>query len=253
RVSRLLAGYRDRPAAKLDAIGDVLVALSQMLVDLPELAELDINPLWADADGVVALDARLRLSRAAPAGAEHFAILPYPAELTEQVDWHGEPLVLRAIRPEDEPQHRAFIEQLQPQDLRLRFFNARRDLPRSELARLVQIDYAREMAFIAVRTRPDGARETIGVVRSVIDPDNIEAEFAIIVRSDLKGQGLGHLLMRKMVKFQRQCGTQRLVGDVLHENRVMRDLVTWHGFTVDGAASNADALRFVLDLQENRR
>ncbi|HEY9065117.1 MAG TPA: bifunctional acetate--CoA ligase family protein/GNAT family N-acetyltransferase [Burkholderiaceae bacterium] len=254
RVARLLAGYRDRPAAKLDAIADVLVALSQMLADLPALAELDINPLWADADGVVALDARLRVTRAASAGAERFAILPYPAELTEQVDWHGETVVLRAIRPEDEAQHRAFIDRLQPQDLRLRFFNARRDLPRSELARLVQIDYAREMAFIAVRTRPDGAQETLGVVRSVADPDNAEAEFAIIVRSDLKGQGLGHLLMRKLVKFQRQRGTQRLVGDVLHENRVMRELVAWHGFTVDdSAASTDDALRFVLNLQEGRR
>src|SRR5438876_10959823 len=107
------------------------------------------------------------------------------------------------------------------------------------------------MAFVAVRTLPDGGEETLGVVRSVIDPDNVEAEFAIIVRSDLKGQGLGHLLMRKLVNFHRNQGAQRLVGDVLHENRAMRDLVTWHGFTVDSAASNADSLRFVLNLHKD--
>ena len=111
---------------------------------------------------------------------------------------------LRPIRPEDEPQHRAFVEQLQPEDLRLRFFYARRELPRSELARLTQIDYAREMAFIAVRADADGRDETLGVVRAVADPDNVEAEFAIVVRSDLKGRGLGHLLAREDDRLPRR-------------------------------------------------
>jgi acetyltransferase len=248
RVARLLAGYRDHPPARLDAIGDVLIALSQMLADLPELAELDINPLWANHDGVIALDARLRLSRLTPAGAACFAITPYPAELVQTVRWQGETIVVRPIRPEDEPQHRAFIERLQPQDLRLRFFGARRELPRSELARLTQIDYAREMAFIAIRTLPDGTAQTLGVVRAVIDPDNIDAEFAIIVRSDLKGQGLGHLLLGWMIEFLASRGTQRLVGDVLHENESMRQLATSKGFVLDAASSNTDALRYVLEL-----
>src|SRR5207237_9581910 len=110
-----------------------------------------------------------------------------------------ERIVLGPIRPEDEAQRRAFVDRLEPQDLRLRFFSVRRELPRSELARLTQIDYAREMAFIAVRTLPDGTTETLGVVRAVCDPDNVDAEFAIIVRSDLKGRGLGRVLLRKMV------------------------------------------------------
>src|SRR5439155_9657920 len=117
RVAKLLAGYRDHPAARLDAICDVLIALSQMLADLPELAELDINPLWADHDGVIALDARVRVSRAARAGAANFAITPYPAELVESVAWSGETLVLRPIRPEDEARHRRFVEALAPHDL----------------------------------------------------------------------------------------------------------------------------------------
>ena len=248
RVAKLLAGYRDHPQVKLDAICDVLIAVSQMLADLPELAELDINPLWADHDGVIALDARLRVSRDAGAGAARFAITPYPAELAETVAWRGETIVLRPIRPEDESQHRAFLELLQPHDLRLRFFSARRELPRSELARLTQIDYAREMAFIAVRTLADGTAQTLGVVRAVIDPDNVDAEFAIIVRSDLKRQGLGHLLLRKMIDFLARRGTRRMIGDVLRENAAMRELARSQGLVVNPAASDADALRFVLTL-----
>jgi acetyltransferase len=248
QVRKLLAGYRDHPPAKIDAICDVLIALSQMLADLPELAELDINPLWADHDGVVALDARVRVSREARAGATHFAITPYPAELASTVIWQGESIVVRPIRPEDEAQHRAFIEQLRPDDLRLRFFSVRRELPRSELARLAQIDYAREMAFIAVRTLPDGSPQTLGVARAVTDPDNVDAEFAVIVRSDLKGRGLGHLLMRTLIDFVRLRGTQRLVGLVLRENLPMRKLALSQGFELDETGSDVDALRFVLNL-----
>ncbi len=248
RVARLLAGYRDHPPARLEAIEDVLVAVARMLADLPELAELDINPLWADDDGVIALDARIRISPERPGGAARFAIQPYPAELAETVHWHGETLELRPIRPEDTAAHQAFVAQLQPQDLRLRFFNSRRELPRSELARLTQIDYAREMAFIAVGRAGGALPQTLGVVRAVCDPDNIDAEFAIIVRSDLKRQGLGELLLAKMVGYLTSRGTQRMVADVLRDNRPMRELARRHGFTEEGDESEAQALRLVLDL-----
>ncbi len=248
RVSSLLAGYRDHPGIDLDAVCDVLIALSQMLADLPELSELDINPLLAYADGVIALDARLRVSQTPSAGAARFAITPYPAELAETAPWQGGAMELRPIRPEDEAQHRAFIERLEPQDIRLRYFSVRRELLRSELARLTQIDYAREMAFIAVQVPPEGPAQTLGVVRVFIDPDNVDAEFAIIVRSDMKGRGLGHLLMRKMIRFLSGRGTQRMVGAVLHENHGMRELARSNGFVVDAAGSDADALRVVLTL-----
>jgi acetyltransferase len=251
QIARLLAGFRDHPPARLDAICDVLIALSQMLADLPELAELDINPLLADHEGAIALDARVRLDRRRPTGADRFAITPYPADLSETVDWQDETIVVRPIRPEDEPQHRAFVEQLAPGDLRLRFFYVRRELPRSELARLTQIDYAREMAFIAVRRSGErGKEETLGVVRATADPDNVEAEFAIVVRSDLKGRGLGHLLLDKMIRYLRSRGTTRLVGFVLHENMAMRDLALSSDFAVDRAGSDADALRLVLPLND---
>jgi acetyltransferase len=248
RVARLLAGFRDHPPARLDAVADVLIAISQMLADLPGLAELDINPLWADHEGVLALDARIVVKREAVAGAAGFAITPYPAELVRNLDWQGAPLQLRPIRPEDEPQHSAFIDQCSPEDLRLRFFSARRELPRSELARLTQIDYAREMAFIATRTGPDGAEETLGVSRAVCDPDNFEAEFAVIVRSDLKGQGLGSLLMGQLLDWLRARGTARVIGHVLKENRAMAELARGLGFEAAAAGEAGDELRWVLAL-----
>jgi acetyltransferase len=246
RIAKLLGAWRDHPAANQDAVADVLIALSQMLADIPELAELDINPLWADHDGVLALDARVRLDRARPAGAARFAIAPYPAELAETVAWNGGTIQLRPIRPEDGPQHEAFAARLSPEDIRLRFFSARRTLERSELARLTQIDYDREMAFLAVGG--DDGTETLGVVRAVADPDNEEAEFAIIIRPDAQQRGLGQLLMRKMIGHLKQRGTRRMSGLVLRENRGMRELAQALGFTVDAEGSDPYELRVVLAL-----
>ncbi len=225
RVARLLAGFRDTPAIDHAALYRVLMAVSQMLVDLPELAELDINPLLASAQGVLALDGRIRVSASRPAGAAHFAIKPYPAQLEQRVQWQGQPLLLRPIRPEDEAQHLAFLERLDPEDVRMRIFYSRRSIARSELARLTQIDYARETAFIATRQGEQG-EETLGVARAMADPDNVNAEFGVIVRSDLKGQGLGRLLMDKLVLALRQQGTQKLVATVLQNNTRMLELGT---------------------------
>ncbi len=231
RVARLLAGWRDVPAADTAAVERVLVAVSELLAAEPRITELDINPLLADAEGVIALDARVRVSAAAPGGAARFAIRPYPAQLVRHVAWTGRELTIRPIRPEDEPQHLAFLERLSPEDIRLRVFYSRRTLPRSELARLVQIDYEREMAFVATVAGEDGTEQTLGTARATSDPDNDTAEFGVIVRSDLKGQGLGRLLMEALITHLRQRGTHRLVGEVLAENRGMRALCQRLGFS----------------------
>ena len=252
RVSRLLQGWRDQPPARLDAIEDTLIALARMQADLPELAELDINPLWADETGVLALDARVRLQADQPAGVGRFAILPYPEQLVSQLEWGGRDLVVRPIRPEDEAMHTALLDRCTPDDLRLRFFSARRSLPRSEIARLVQIDYAREMAFVAVAADATGHDEILGVARAVSDPDDIEAEFAILVRSDLHQRGLGHLLMARLVDWARARGTRRLVGDVLHDNDAMRALMRECGFTATPSRETG-VMRFVLATHEAPR
>jgi acetyltransferase len=252
RIAKLLQGYRDEPAADVNGIAQVLVAVSQLLVEVPELAELDINPLLANHEGAVALDARVRLSAARPAGAAHFAIQPYPQHLVESWAWQGEAITLRPIRPEDEAQHRRFLEQLDPEDIRLRVFYSRRSIEHSELARLTQIDYAREMAFIATRPLSHDGEETLGAVRATVDPDNHTAEFGVIVRSDLKGSGLGHRLMGKMIEHLRARGTQRLVGTVLRVNTGMLELAHALGFQESRNPSDPGdhQVRFVsLELQ----
>jgi len=249
RVAKLLAGFRGQPPADVDALCDTLVALAQMQADLPELAELDINPLWIDEHGVLALDARVRLSRQPVAGAQRFAILPFPDQLAEPLEWEGQALWVRPVRPEDEAQHRAFLEQVAQDDLRLRFFSSRRELPRTEIARLVQIDYAREMAFIAVADATGPDPQTLGVVRAVCDPDNVEAEFAILVRSDLKGRGLGTALLRKMMVYLRAHGTRRIVCYVLRENESMHALVGALGFAEASRTREPGTIYYELALQ----
>ena len=250
RVSRLLRGYRDVPGADLSAITRTLVAVSQLLADVPEIAELDINPLVVDPDGAVALDARVRVSSGRPAGSAHFAIRPYPQELIETLDWNdGTTLTLRPIRPEDEAQHLAFLQQLDPEDVRIRIVYSRRSIEHSELARLTQIDYDREMAFLATVTAPDGSESTLGVVRGICDPDNEAAEFGVIVRSDMKGRRLGGILMDKLIRYLRGHGTRRIVGTVLKDNRGMLDLAQFLGFTIAVHPEDPGLRHVELDLQ----
>ncbi|MBF0625321.1 MAG: bifunctional acetate--CoA ligase family protein/GNAT family N-acetyltransferase [Magnetococcales bacterium] len=231
RVFRLLQGYRDRPPVDMEALCRTLVQVSQMVVDIPELVELDINPLFADEKGVLAVDARIRVTRA-PVESRRLAISPYPKELEEP--WtmaDGRQVLLRPIRPEDEPEHVTFISRLTPEDIQFRFFTALESLPHSEMARLTQIDYDREMAFIASATAPDGGRETLAVVRLIDEPDDDVAEFAIVVRSDLKAQGLGGKLMDKIIRFARAKGNRVLLGYCLPHNHRLIHFVKTFGFT----------------------
>lgn len=250
RISKLLKGWRDTPAADAGAIDSVLLAVSQLLADVPELAELDINPLLVNHEGAIALDARVRLSAKAPAGAMNFAIQPYPAELAELIEWQGRTVELRPIRPEDEAMHTEFLSHLDPEDIRMRVFYSRRTMERSELARLTQIDYTREMAFIAIAPGPDGLPQTQGVVRALADPDNLSAEFGIIIRSELKGGGLGKLLMDKLISYLRAHGTRQLVATVLKENRRMLELAKLLGFRDAARQEDGDTRAIVLDLQD---
>ncbi len=233
RVASLLAGYRNRKPADIEAVCRVLIQVAHLAAELPEVAELDLNPLLADHHGVIALDARVKIR---PARLRHphdrLAIRPYPQELEETIAWMDDTLLLRPIRPEDTEAHRRFFHSLDPLDVRMRMFVQIRELQLSQLARMTQIDYDREMAFIAVRKRADGTDETLGVVRGVADPDNEKAEFAIIIRSDLKGMGLGSMLMKKLIAYFRQRGTKQIVGEALSDNRAMMELMRDLGFSL---------------------
>lgn len=234
RIARLLQGYRDQRPANLDQIKLTLIQLSQLIVDIPEIVELDINPLLADSQGVLALDARIVLQSATKSGSARLAIRPYPQELEEVVTLPSDrKVLLRPIRPEDEPAHYEMFKHFTPEDIHFRFFGMVRQYPHSEMARFTQIDYDREMAFIATEIPEQGLQglpKTLGVVRAMADPDNRTAEFAIIVRSDMKGQGLGHALLAKIIGYCRRKGTHELVGEILADNRAMLNLAETFGF-----------------------
>ncbi|MDR2013716.1 MAG: bifunctional acetate--CoA ligase family protein/GNAT family N-acetyltransferase [Rhodanobacter sp.] len=231
RVARLLASYRDRPPVDHEALYQVLVRVSQLVCDLHDVVEMDINPLLADEHGVLALDARVRLERNA-VGTRRLAIRPYPSALEQTVILHDQTLLLRPIRPEDADALRDFYVSCAPDDMRLRFFTARRDIPLSELARYTQIDYDREMTFVAFACDADGRSMMMGEVRVLCDPDNVRAEFAVQVRSGIKQKGLGRLLMQRMIDYLRARHTRELVGECLPENDSMQRLARAVGMTV---------------------
>lgn len=245
RVFRQLQGYRDRPPAALDAIALTLVQLSQLVSDLDEVIEIDINPLLADAEGVLALDARVRVA-AVERGkrGQRLAIRPYPKELERVYAVPGsEEVLCRPVRPEDERSFLRLFARLTPEDVRLRFFAPLRELPQRQLARLTQIDYDREMAFVLeVRNGPE-AGEILGVARLAADPDNQRAEFAVTVRSDLKGRGIGTHLMERLLAYAKERGIGEVFGDILAENAAMIALCRDLGFTLKPLAETAEILR----------
>ena len=217
RVSRLLQGYRGQPPAKIEAVIEVLIRLGQLAADQPEIRELDLNPLLADAAGIVALDARLRVAPAQRTGAARLAIAPYPQHLeTVERLRDGTALRMRPLLPEDEPMLHDLAAHMSHEDLRLRFFTPVRGLTHAVAARLSQLDYDRELALLAER---DGT--ALGVAHFFADPDNLRAEYAIAVRSDWKGHGVGYLLMSRLIDIARERGIGELVGEVLRENEPM--------------------------------
>lgn len=251
RVAKLLKGYRDRPAADLDAIADVLRRLGQMASDLGEIAELDINPLLADQDGVIALDARvvIRLRRAGQAPA--LAIQPYPAALARDLALPElPPMRLRAIKPQDAPALARMLQQADPADIRMRFFAAIDPADPVMAARLTQLDYDRELALVAVKLDGEG-RETdsiAGIVRLAGDPDRVSAELALMVGAELKAHGLGRALIEAAIDHARGQGYQRLDCDVLRDNQPMLALLRDQGFTAAAGSPGDPALVLSLDL-----
>ncbi len=234
RIHRLLQGYRNRPAADLDAIALALIKVSQLVIDFPEIAELDINPLFADDRGVLALDARIKVSPPKLEGSKRLAIRPYPKRLEHTVALRdGREFLIRPVRPEDEPLIHAMVARTSMEDLRLRFFAPMKRLSHQMAARLTQIDYDREMALVAQAPADDGSEgdAIYGTVRISADPDNERAEYAVLLRSDMKGKGLGYQLMKEILAYARSRGIKEVFGEVLRENTSMLGLCRDLGFT----------------------
>jgi acetyltransferase len=248
RASRLLPAYRDVSAVPPDILPLTLVKLSQMAADCPEIHGLDINPLLADGSGVLALDARVAIRKPAklPAGQTRFAVRPYPCQWEGQlVLKNGWPIAVRPMRPEDEPAVVKFLGRVWAEDLRLRFFHAVKEFSHQFVARLTQLDYARAMAFVALDTETG---EITGVARLHSDSRYESAEYAVLVRSDLKGNGLGWALMQLLIDYATTEGLKSLSGQVLTENTTMLAMCRELGFSVKADPNDAGVAQVSLDL-----
>lgn len=233
-VSRLLRAYRDVPAVKQDEIPLALVKLAQLAADIPEIDELDINPLLADETGVLTVDARIAVGapvrKFAGPGNANFAVRPYPSQWVRHLELKDHmQIMVRPIRPDDEPLIYEFVRHVTKEDLRLRFFAAMKQFSHEFIARLTQLDYARAMAFVAF---DEATGEMVGVVRIHSDSIYETGEYAILLRSDLKGKGLGWTLMQLIIEYARSEGLKHIAGDVLHENTVMLDMCRSLGFEI---------------------
>ena len=229
RVHRLLTGYRNVPAADLEALATILVGVSRMVCALPWLKEMDLNPVLAHPGGAVIADARMVIdpSRVKPLPRYgHMAIHPYPEELDGELRLRdGRVVRVRPIRPEDAAREKRFFERLSERSRYQRFMQYMRELPPKLLARFTQLDYDRELALVAL-----WEDEIVAVGRYAPNADGVSAEFALTVADDWQGKGLGHALLERLVAAARDAGYEALVGIILEANRDMLELAAHLGF-----------------------
>jgi acetyltransferase len=235
RVSRALKAYRHVPAADVNALALVVVKLAQLAADLPEVREVDLNPLLADENGVIVVDARVAVapvdkSRRMPSGHPRFAIRPYPKEWERRTTLKdGTAILVRPVRPDDEQLYHPFFAQISKQDLRLRFFAPVKEFSHAFITRFTQLDYARAMAFVAIE---EATGNMLGVVRLHANSNYDTGEYAVLVRSDLKGKGLGWHLMQRIIEYARSEGLSSIEGQVLNENSSMLRMCADLGFSI---------------------
>jgi acetyltransferase len=249
RVSRRLKSYRDVPAVDERAVALVLVKLAQLASDVPEIREVDINPLLADERSVTAIDARIAIAPLAPnerKGHSRFAVRPYPKEWERTIMLrNGRKAFVRPVRPDDEGKFLEFFNRVTQEDLRLRFFAPVRDFNHVFLARLTQLDYARAIAFVAFD--PESG-DMLGAVRLHADANHETGEYGILLRSDLKGLGLGWDLMRFMIEWAKAEGLRMVEGQVLRENSTMLDMCRRLGFSIRNDPDDLDLLIVTLPV-----
>ncbi len=250
RIYRLLQGYRDRPPAALDAVAETLIKVARLVSDHPEIDELDINPLLADDLGVMALDVRVKLVPTDKTGPERLAIRPYPRELEESVTLKdGRRFLLRPVRPEDEPAFHLGFTRLTPEEIQLRFFTPLKTLSHIMAARFTQIDYDREMALVLADEGVAGEADIFGVARLAADPDNERAEYAIIVGHDITRQGLGELMMNRLIGYAKRRGIGEIYGEVLRRNVPMLGLCRKLGFAQSNVPDDPSIIHVTLNLR----
>ncbi|HXH03304.1 MAG TPA: bifunctional acetate--CoA ligase family protein/GNAT family N-acetyltransferase [Candidatus Competibacteraceae bacterium] len=248
RIYRLLSQSPERSVDQ-DELCLTLLKVSQMVVDLAELAELEINPLRAGRNGVIALDAWISVQPAIGPASERLAIRPYPKELEQEIVLpDGRRFLLRPIVPEDEPALQEMVRRTPAEDLRLRFFQPIRELSHAMAARLTQLDYDREMALAVCEPGIPGKAAIWAVVRMTTDSSLDRAEYAILVNRAMAGLGLGSMLMRCIIDYARSRGIRELYGEVLRENKAMLRLNRALGFRIEADPDDPAVMQVTLEL-----
>ncbi|WP_323003701.1 bifunctional acetate--CoA ligase family protein/GNAT family N-acetyltransferase [Denitromonas sp.] len=252
RVSSYLDEFRNMPPINMEALEMVLLRVSEMVCELPWLKELDINPLIVDENGAVAVDARIVADNVSPTADryDHMAIHPYPQHLTTH--WtlpDGTDVTIRAIKPEDADLEVNFVRKLSAETKYFRFMNTMRELPPAMVVRLTQIDYDREMAFVATVTE-DGQETEIGVCRYAVNPDGESCEFAVVVADDWQHRGLARRLMGVLIETARNRGLVYMNGVFLANNDRMLRFVQSLGFVLSSDPEDSTVKLGVLPLQD---
>ena len=250
RASARLGEFRNMPPVSMEALEAVLLRVSEMVCELPWIKEMDINPLIVDENGAVAVDARISIENLSLTASryDHMAIHPYPSHLTTEYQTaDGTTVTIRPIRPEDGDLEQEFVKNLSSETKYYRFMNTLRELSQAQLVRLTQIDYDREMAFVAVTT-VEGQEVEVGVARYAMNPDGESCEFAIVVSDDWQGKGLARRLMGVIIDTARSRGVRYMNGDFLAENRRMIQFVTALGFVLSPHPEDSGLKRGVLVL-----
>lgn len=246
----LLQGYRNRPAANLSELEELIVRLSQLLIDHPEINELDMNPILIKDSKAVVVDARMSLSPCSAASPAHLVISPYPQEYEHKVVTESSvPLFIRPIKPEDALLYVDFFRTLSPTSIYYRFFGALKALPNSMLSRFTQIDYDREIALVAIDQNSEMER-ILGVARIIGDPDGSEGEFAVLIADSWQGKGFGAALLKDCLLIAQQRGFVKIHGVVLRENKHMLALGKKMGFSVSRGESAGE---YKLEIDFNSK
>ncbi|WP_020159507.1 bifunctional acetate--CoA ligase family protein/GNAT family N-acetyltransferase [Methylobacter marinus] len=251
RAAKYLRAFRQLPPVHMKTLIDVLLNISIMVSELPEILELDINPLIVDEHGVMAVDARIKAEvshQLMPYS--HMAIHPYPHELTQHYQLaNGMNITIRPIRPEDADMEKDFVHRLSERTKYFRFMQSLQELTPEMIVRFTQIDYDREMAFVAI-TEHDGMPSELGVGRYMMNPDGHSVEFALVVSDDCQGLGIGTRIMKTLMQAAKYKGMSFFEGEVLAINEPMLSLMKKLGFSIEAIAGDTEVVRVVKDLRQ---
>jgi len=251
RVAETLGVWRGAPAVNMEALEQILLRVSEMVCELPQLREMDINPIIVDESGALAVDARIVIDNAAPSVRHynHLAILPYPSQHEQLCPLAGGgEYIVRPVHPDDADMLQAFVRGLSPESRYFRFVSSMQELPANMLARFTLIDYDREMALVALYTESttdmDGhvteSTRIVGVSRYITNPDRASCEFSLVVADEFKGKGLGSRLMLSIMDFAREKGLTEIEGLVLANNPNMLKLMKGLGFKIKSFPEDPD-------------